>query len=371
MRIGLITTFVILLLGSARSAREMTFHGMADASAAVFLDKDYFVVADDESNRLRIYQVAQADKPCSILDLNKFLQTDDEFPEADIEAAARAGDTIYWITSHGRNKDGKLRPSRYRFFATQIRYQEGDGKVFSALIPQGQPCRTLIDRFLKDPASAGLNLDAAVRKNEDLSKKEREKLAPKEKGLNIEAMAFVPDRGSLLIGLRNPLFKNRQAILFELINPSEVIEGKAARFGRVLLWDLGQRGLRGMEYDPSQKRVLILAGPVDSEMTSALFTWDGDFEHDPNKVFEWPPETPPFTPEGIAIHPADDTLWIASDDGTLEIPVQSPDQCREGELLESGNCPNKYLADDLQKTFRIRIFNPRDLNPEQKAGGTK
>lgn len=340
--------------------RELTFRGTADVSAAVFVDPNHFAVANDESNLLRIYRVGQTDKPLTALDLNDFLKVDSQFPEADIEAAARVDDTIYWITSHGRNKDGKLRPSRYRFFAVQIQPKSSETET-GGLVPLGRPCGTLIRQFLTYPEAAKLNLDRAVQFHSDLPKKDREKLAPKRNGLNIEAMTWLPEQKSLLIGLRNPLFKPdkktpAQAIAFELLNPEEVIEGGPAQFGRILLWDLGNRGLRGMEYDPFRKVHTILAGPIDSETTCALFAWDGDFDHKPALVFEWPRTDPPFTPEGIALHPSGQTLWIFSDDGTLEIPVSSPYECRDGELLKNGKCHNKFLTDDLRKTFRVRVY---------------
>ena len=45
------------------------------------------------------------------------LSTDDE---ADFEDAARIGNRIYVIESHGRNKDGKLDRARYRFFGMDV-----------------------------------------------------------------------------------------------------------------------------------------------------------------------------------------------------------------------------------------------------------
>ena len=99
---------------------ELTFYGLADASAAVFLDAKHFVVADDESNILRTYSIDKPKGPVSTLNLDKFLDIDPASPEVDIEAAARVGDRIYWISSHGRNKSGKIRESRYRFFCTEI-----------------------------------------------------------------------------------------------------------------------------------------------------------------------------------------------------------------------------------------------------------
>ena len=57
----------------------------------------------------------------------------------------------------------------------------------------------------------------------------------------------------------------------------------------------------------------------------------------------------------------DDLLWIVSDDGTLEIPVESADQCEEGELLENGTCPNKYLVNPARKTFRMLKIDPNNV----------
>ncbi len=37
-------------------AERVTFYGASDASAAVALDEEHFVVADDENNTLRIYR---------------------------------------------------------------------------------------------------------------------------------------------------------------------------------------------------------------------------------------------------------------------------------------------------------------------------
>ena len=354
--------FLSILLGQSseylQQAGEFTFYGAADISAAVFLDPNHFATANDESNVIRIYSIGKGDKLIAGIDLSEFLAVESRFPEADIEAAARVDETIYWVTSHGRNKDGKVRLSRYRFFATKIRNNPTEGTV--SIEPFGNPCKTLIEQLLAYPKAEFLNLEQAVQMGAELSKKEREKLAPKKKGLNMEAMTYLPERGSLLIGLRNPLYKadkksRKKAIAFELLNPAETAAGQAAKFGEIVLWDLQERGLRGMEYDPSRKVHFILAGPVDEESTCAMYVWDGDFEHCPALAGEWSSEDT-FTPEGIAVHPVSGALWIFSDDGTLEKEVRSPAECMEGELLPNGKCPNKFLTDELRKSFRVRVY---------------
>src|SRR5690349_1982196 len=108
-------------LGQGGSAAPHVFTGTADASAAVALDADRFVVGSDEDSLLRVYRRSAPGKPVEIIDISRFLQLTKKSPETDIEAAARIGDRIYWITSHGENISGKDRPNRHRFFATDIR----------------------------------------------------------------------------------------------------------------------------------------------------------------------------------------------------------------------------------------------------------
>ena len=225
----------------------------------------------------------------------------------------------------------------------------------------------LIPQLLSQSSPVYDAVAKAAGPDRSLSKKERQKLAPKNAGLNIEGLCCYPPNQSLLIGLRNPLFPHDgetggDAIVIELLNPQAVVDAAAdAQFGGVFCWDLDNRGIRGMTYSGRHKTSFILAGAVDSETTSALYQWDGDFAHQPILLYAWP-ETDSFNPEGIAEGPSDGLLWIFSDDGALEIPVDGPDQCRRGELLGNGTCPNKYLTDITRKTFRVRTLNPLDMD---------
>ena len=342
------------------TVEEITYHWASDASASIFLDSHHFVVADDESNILRVYNIDKPDKHLSGLDLNAFLRIDPERPEADIEAVAGTGDRIYWITSHGRNKDGKVRHSRYRLFCTRVQ-TAGGLSIPPELIPIGTTCSTLLQQLLAQPSDVQPILSKAAQLDMILSKKEQKELAPKRKGLNIEGLSWHPDHRSLLIGLRNPLYtspdgaRQNNAIVIELKNPAGVIEGQqVAKFGDVLLWDLGGRAIRGMEYCDFNKTFYILAGPIDSESNFALYAWGGQFESQPLSIHRWPKNDGDFKPEGIAVHPSRQQLWVFSDDGTVEVAIDSPGQCAEGELLDNGCCPNKHLMNDAQKTFRIR-----------------
>ena len=183
----------------------LVFRGASDASAAVAVGENMFVVADDENNILRIYETGKAGRPVGSFDMTVLLGIEPDHPEADIEDATIVGRRIYWITSHGRNKDGKLRPSRYRFFATELLVENRSVKLH----PAGKPYKTLVHELLKTTAARRLGLDKATRFGADLKKKDREKLAPKDEGLNIEGLCAAAHGGTLYIGFRNPRPKDR------------------------------------------------------------------------------------------------------------------------------------------------------------------
>ena len=92
--------------GGGPAAKGLVFRGASDASAAVAIAEDMVIVADDENNVLRVYRTDEGGMPVFSYDLTAFLGIDPEYPEADIEGATMIGSRIYWITSHGRNKDG-------------------------------------------------------------------------------------------------------------------------------------------------------------------------------------------------------------------------------------------------------------------------
>jgi hypothetical protein len=118
-----------------------TYSGASDASAAEFLDETTLAVADDEDNVLRLYDAAAGGPPRQALDLSAFLGLSPD-EESDIEGAARVGDRIYWITSHG--------PKRQLLFATEItRSEAGVG-----LRPVGRPCREIGPAILRLKAAA-------------------------------------------------------------------------------------------------------------------------------------------------------------------------------------------------------------------------
>jgi hypothetical protein len=347
-RIGRGLLGVILILASALRADVHVFRGASDASAAVAVHQNQFVVADDENNVLRVYQMFDGDKPAFACDMTAFLETDAEHPEVDIEGAARIGDRIYWISSHGRNKEGKFRSNRYRFFATAIRRYGQQVR----LIPEGRACKTLALDLTGAQGLGPLALNRATVRDVPLSKKQRKKLAPKQEGLNIEGLCASVDGRTVFIGLRNPR-PQRRALVVPLINPAAVIEqGAKPEFSRPLFWDLQNLGIRAMEYSSFHKAYFIIAGPHSTKGPFVLYRWSGAKADAPQRVKTIKLAATSFTPEALVGFAGQAGLWVLSDDGTLQVNVSGPQDCIPGELLANGTCQNKHLLDPMRKTFR-------------------
>ena len=98
--------------------------GKPDDSTAIAVDADYMFIADDEDQRLRLYDRQNSGLPLNGFDFTGNLGLTDisgGVPrEADIEASAQGGNRIYWLGSHSNSSTGADRPNRSRLFATDI-----------------------------------------------------------------------------------------------------------------------------------------------------------------------------------------------------------------------------------------------------------
>lgn len=230
------------ILTSAAPAKPAHYTGVCEASAAAILDKRHFVVASDDSDVLSIFD---HDKTTPI---SRFALA----PVTDIEAAARIGDIIFWLTSHSRNTAQEDKPKRKLFFATRV-------TPTSKLAPAGTPYRAL----RADIARAMAMDEAELMKS-----------------LDIEGLAADTD-GSLVIGLRGPLTPDGKARVLRLANPRAVV-GLSATPSATAMVELPSlalegRGIRSIErIGTGAHKFLIVAGPVkDVGAVPKLFWWDG------------------------------------------------------------------------------------------------
>jgi hypothetical protein len=285
-------------VSATRSKRPfVVFRGMCDASGAVVLDDTRFVVADDEDNVLRVYDGEVGGDPLYKIDVSSALNLPrrKKTPEADIEAATRIGDRALWLTSHGLSSKGKLQPSRFRFFATTAPSQG------LAILPIGTAYQNLLHDMATAPQLAQFDLEAAAL------------IPPKAPGgLNIEGMTSRPDGTSVLIGFRNPV-PDQQALLVPLLNPLELVAGKAATLGDPQLLDLGGRGVRSLTL--WRGKYLIMAGSSGNEHRSMLFVWDGTGRPRPTSALD----LSDINPEAFVSRDARDEVMLLSDDGSVEI----------------------------------------------------
>src|SRR6266487_19663 len=276
--------------------RPAQYFGMSDASGAVAITSNLFAVASDEDNILRLYRSDKPGQPVKQFELNEFLKVRGKSLEADLEAGARIGQRAYWIGSHGRNRIGKERANRCRFFAMDI--QEIGQEA--SLVVVGKPYQRLLEDLIAATQFQSFDFADAARR------------APKEEGaLNIEGLSATPD-GKLLLGFRNPIPRGN-ALLIPMLNPEEVIEGQHVRFGSAIQLDLGGLGIRDIEF--CSDAYLIIAGSYHGGGRFQLFRWVG-----PGSI----PEAlrvdhlNDYNPEAIIFYPhlGWSEIQVLSDDGS-------------------------------------------------------
>jgi len=265
---------IACLAGEAESQPRF-YEGVGRVSAAVSIADDTFITGSDQDNLLRIYRTTGPTTAIACLDVSMFLGLDGE--SADICGAARLGDRIYWITSHSRDEEGRMRPNRYRFFATTVMQKEGNFNIE----PAGKSCTTLLERLPRLNTVSTLRLDRATRLGEELLQEQRQRLAPTREGLNIAALCADPHVETLFIGFRNPrptrvLTGRPHALMIPLNNGAEVTEkGATPIFGEATLWDFEGLGITDLVYSPAHGAYFILAQPFDDSEPCLLYRWSG------------------------------------------------------------------------------------------------
>ena len=332
---GLSASFLISYAVSAAAAEPATtaFHTLAsDASAAIALDSEWMLVADDEGQALRVYPRALSGVPLEGFDFTADLGLagSPDPDEVDIEGVTRIADRVYWTGSLGNSRTGALRPNRNRVFATAL------------LSSNGAHSLSYVDRydFLRDDLLAwdagnghGLGANAlgfVAAADEGVE-------ADSPLGFNVEGLAVAPDAQTVWLAFRAPLLPRDSAtpaLLVPVLNfdaliadglPGSRVAGSAS-FGAPVFLDLGGRSLRAIERNAAGEYLLI-AGPADyatdvPPSDFRAFLWDGNPASAPRYL--------PITLPALPVHGSYEAIVDFSADlltsgGTMELLVDNGD----------------------------------------------
>ena len=304
--------------GNPVDPTPVSYRLTCDGSMAVMIDDTHFLDGNDEQQGMRLYTRGVAGSPLATIDISSAigLAASDE---ADLEDAARIGDRIYAIGSHGRNKNGKLERSRYRFFAMDV---SGTSSGIALSVPGYTSAlldQMLLAQYWTRPDAAVI---ATLTAASNLGRATDPSLAPLAGGTNIEGLAWLPSTArpnQLLIGFRNPLQAGK-AIVVSLLNADAVVDGVTAQFGEAILVDLGGLGIRGMAWSPAHDAVLLIGGPqTDAAGPFRLFKWSGAAADAPIAVADITGVPTASSPEAIVAYPGSRDVQILFDQGDHDV----------------------------------------------------
>ena len=284
-----------------------------DGSLGVMLDATHFLDGNDEEQGLRVYTRGANAAPLQTIDISSKIGVSSS-DEVDLEDAARVGNRMYVVSSHGRDKNGNLERPRYRFFGLDI-----SGTVPNISLAGAGYTSTLLDDMLiasnwVTPNSAVIStLSTAA----SLSNSMDANLAPKVNGTNIEGLAWVPTAtrpSQLILGFRNPSQSN-DAILVSLLNADAVLAGAKPSFGEAILLDLGGLRVRAMTWSPLHHAVLMLAGPKAAGGPFRFYEWSGSANDAAIPVQDITSPPTDSSPEAIVVYGNTRDVQVLFDQG--------------------------------------------------------
>ena len=338
----------VALASRAQIIQTWTQHSIAgssatngESSAVVAVGTNYFFVADNEHETLRLftrYPTSSCVDPVYSTNMRPNLNLSSSNPEVDLEAAAQAPNTnrIYWLGSHSNSKSGNLRPNRDRIFATTI-LGGGTGSPPYSLAYVGRYDHLRVDLANWDRTNAhglGANYFSLVAStnsgvaSEDIN------------GFNLEGLCFAPDGTTAYLCFRTPLVhgsgattataQRTNALVVPLLNITDLVTNNPvagpgkAKFGVPFTLKLGSRGVRSIDSSYAGN-YLITAGPVADASSPPvapnnfrLFTWTGNQTNAPIERFTDFPDG--YSPEGAvlpaAVIASNTVVQFVSDDAT-------------------------------------------------------
>ncbi|GAB3890388.1 putative Ig domain-containing protein [Spirosoma agri] len=279
------TNYVINYAASAASVTPATtrFHTeTSDASTAILVDANYMLVADDENQRLRLYDRQQSGLPVAGFDFTSSLGLTDVSGgvprEVDLEASVRQNNRIFWIGSQSNADGGNARPNRDRVFATDVS-GSGAATTLNYVGRYDFLREDIINWDLTNGHGKGANYYG-------LQASATPAVGSKQpSGYNIEGAEFGPDGNTVYIGLRAPQIvpANRtKALIIPVLNLTNLVSGQAqgsATFGAPIELDLGGRGIREIRKNTANQYIIVAGAAGDAGAAPndfRLFTWTGN-----------------------------------------------------------------------------------------------
>lgn len=259
--------------------------GIADASAAIALDDNYMVIANDETNLLYVFDRKNSGLPVTTFDFNQgnLLNLTDgstgNWKELDLEAGVRSIATpgkMYWLGSMSNSSSFNNKPNRDRLIAVTV---SGTGAATS--FANAGYYGNLRAKLITWGDANGYNFTAAAADLKDSKTID---------GFNIEGMVFGPDNTTMYIGFRAPLVPtaSRTKAVIAPIQNFETWFNNGAPAGNPVIGtpielDLGGRGIRDI-IRLSNGFYVIIAGSYDGASTGAIFKWTGNPADAPTQI---------------------------------------------------------------------------------------
>ncbi|OSI17319.1 Pycsar system effector family protein [Neisseria dumasiana] len=235
-----------------------SFKGLYEPSAVQQLPDGRLLVVEDEHSRAASIVSFNKD---GTLDENESIDTrivrGFKRKLSDLEGLTLDNDGyVYAITSHSRNREGVRRPDREHFIRFKIRGNEVvELSSFNGLVDILESSDQ-VEQLIR--SKIGTMLDF--------------------KTINIEGLAYDPNKNRLLLGFRDPEFSDKSMILY-IDNPKEMFEQKAKpNFVDVAFLDIKGGGIRSINYDAVLKSY-ILTNEVKDEQGKKFpqfWLWNGE-----------------------------------------------------------------------------------------------
>ena len=274
---GLTDTYEVDLAASRadRSTQSWQYEA-SDASAAIVVNNNYMLVANDEDETIRMYLKDRSSKVLNSYDFSADLGKADS-RKVDIEACTRVGNTIYWMGSHSNDNSGDDRPNRERIFSTTL----GGVAHINATLTFGDYYNSLETDLIDWDDNNDHGLGASFF---GLGASAATSVDPQSPGgFNIEGLTMAPNSTTAAyIGFRTPYSNptSRDKALVIPITNFTSLPGASpgtATFGTPIQLDLDGRGIRSIECN--NKGCLLIAGPAGEPSptdTFDLYFWSGN-----------------------------------------------------------------------------------------------